>query len=113
MAKKRQVNKYIVRTYNSFTGPDGQDYTKVWGPVTTVKNGYKIGFKNDHVIIAKDEIQSRALCNTVPVPSPYTHREIEEGKLVEVDMPWDTYVCVESKNSKYKKVNELNQRLKK
>ena len=99
-------NKYIVYCSDRIKGPDNEYYFAVWGKVTKVASGIKVGFKNDYIIVNPDYIVSQALCNATPTALEPTEFEYEDDSLDFV--VHDVYICVEDRIANGKIVDKFN-----
>jgi len=100
------ANKYIVLCAEAIKAPDNKYYAAVWGKVTRVKTGIKVGFRNDFVIINEAYIVSQALCNVKPTPLDTSNDFDEDDDLDFITE--DIYVCIEDKASNADVINKLN-----
>jgi hypothetical protein len=100
-------NRYIVLCSTPVKASDNKYYSSVWGKITNLKSGIKVGFKNDFVVINEACVISRALCNVRPTPS----EELKEYCDDDGDLDFiaeDLYICVEDKASNTEVISKLN-----
>ena len=98
---------YLITTDDWFMGPNGKQYKAVWAPVEILQdneilgiktnarssNWYaKVGYFNDHIIVAGCQIHYAARCNQEPKLENDNNWEFHQGQKIDFEIKNKVYI---------------------